>query len=287
MRLHSAFFLVAVVVAALPTAASAIDGVLEINQTCVAVGCFAGDEPGFPVTIDRDQPGSYRLTSSLVNLDPDVSTIVIQDDHLTLDLNGFAVSGPTVCTGIGATLSCSPTSLAPAIDAFSPVVPVGVTIKNGVVRGSPSIAIRMAGSGHRIEGVHVVGNAGVGIDVGDKSVVERCRVIRNGGGIEVLGSGLVRGSVVIGNDGGSISSAGTLVVRTNVIRENAFAVSFGGGSGSLLTESAVTNNGSEAFLFGTDGYSQNVLRGNGSTGSQVTAGSEIGPNLCGSDTSCP
>ena len=32
--------------------ALAVDGVLEINQTCaVLTGCFAGDIPGFPVTI--------------------------------------------------------------------------------------------------------------------------------------------------------------------------------------------------------------------------------------------
>ena len=49
---------------ALATPALAVDGVLEINQTCaVQTGCFAGDSPGFPVTIT--QPGSYRLTSNL------------------------------------------------------------------------------------------------------------------------------------------------------------------------------------------------------------------------------
>ena len=46
---------------AAPSLAS--DGVLEINRTCAAVGCFTGDGPGLPVTIL--DPGSYRLTSSL------------------------------------------------------------------------------------------------------------------------------------------------------------------------------------------------------------------------------
>jgi len=33
--------------------AAAVDGVLEINQTCAALsGCFPGDTAGFPVTID-------------------------------------------------------------------------------------------------------------------------------------------------------------------------------------------------------------------------------------------
>ena len=47
--------------------ALAVDGVLEINQTCaVLTGCFAGDAPGFPVTMDSTTPGkSFRLTSDL------------------------------------------------------------------------------------------------------------------------------------------------------------------------------------------------------------------------------
>ena len=39
-------------------AAHADQGSLEINQLCVASGCFAGDSPGFPVEIT--QPGSYQ-----------------------------------------------------------------------------------------------------------------------------------------------------------------------------------------------------------------------------------
>ena len=37
--------------------ALAVDGVLEINQTCVVQsGCFAGDTPGFPLTISTPSP---------------------------------------------------------------------------------------------------------------------------------------------------------------------------------------------------------------------------------------
>jgi hypothetical protein len=44
------------------TPALAVDGVLEINQTCaVQTGCFAGDTAGFPVTI-----GASRARSGIV-----------------------------------------------------------------------------------------------------------------------------------------------------------------------------------------------------------------------------
>ena len=49
------------------------DGRLEINQSCIATGCFPGDAPGFPV--ETQEGKSYVLTSSLERLvPPSVST---------------------------------------------------------------------------------------------------------------------------------------------------------------------------------------------------------------------
>jgi hypothetical protein len=46
----------------------AVDGVLEINQTCVVhTGCFAGDYVGFPVAITGVAGRSDRLTSDLIS----------------------------------------------------------------------------------------------------------------------------------------------------------------------------------------------------------------------------
>ena len=58
--------LIALLLLALAGPALAVDGVVEINQTCaVQTGCFSGDTAGYPVTIT--QPGSYRLTSNLAS----------------------------------------------------------------------------------------------------------------------------------------------------------------------------------------------------------------------------
>ena len=65
--------------------AFASDGVLEINQACVVqTGCFAGNIPGFPVTITVAE--SYRITGNLVNLTQSVNTIEIRSSLTTLDL---------------------------------------------------------------------------------------------------------------------------------------------------------------------------------------------------------
>ena len=82
-----------------PLLAHAADGVYEINQDCAVVGCFAGDTPGFPVTIS--QPGRYVLTSNLVASGA-VSSVQMIDggaSFVDLDLNGFTLEGGQTCTG--------------------------------------------------------------------------------------------------------------------------------------------------------------------------------------------
>src|SRR5215472_5508177 len=75
---------------------------IQINQATIAA---SGNRStgGFPFTIT--QPGSYILTGNIV-----VSLgggIEIASDNVTIDLNGFTISGPVRCTGKGATLSCT------------------------------------------------------------------------------------------------------------------------------------------------------------------------------------
>jgi len=86
----------ALVTALAAAPALAVDGVLEINQACVAAGCFPGDGPGFPVEITI--PGSYRLTSNLTVPDDDTTAILLQGVRLVnLDLNGFSILGQYAC----------------------------------------------------------------------------------------------------------------------------------------------------------------------------------------------
>jgi len=77
--------------------ALAVDGALEINQTCaVQTGRFAPNAGGFPLLIAN--PGSYRLTNNLT-LPENTIGILVNADDVTIDLNGFAVIGPVECEG--------------------------------------------------------------------------------------------------------------------------------------------------------------------------------------------
>ena len=136
----------------------AADGALEINAACVSGGCFAGDDPGFPVEIVS--AGSYMLTSNLQVSGGDTTGIAVSASGVTLDLNGFTLQGPTTCTGIPVT-SCSDTGTGSGIDAAT-----GTAIRNGSVIGFGNNGID-AGRANRLRNLRVEGNGGHGIHQSD------------------------------------------------------------------------------------------------------------------------
>lgn len=165
----------ALVIAANRPAAAAVDGVREINQACAngsaATSCFAGDTPGLPVQIT--QPGSYRLTSDLVV--PDLSTvgISVSTDDVTIDLNGFGVRGPNVCTPA----SCNGFGLGYGITKETILDNRSrITVRNGRISGFGGVCIALGDEAH-VEGVSVSGCGGSGIVVGAHSTVLGNRIV--------------------------------------------------------------------------------------------------------------
>ena len=109
-----------------PGAARAVDGVVEISQASVAAG------GGFPLLISAE--GSYVLTSNLVVTDPNLDAIQISSDYVTLDLNGFHISGPVTCSGPPGSISCSMSRIVSWAKTLSSLSPCSSS--NGLV--SPS-----------------------------------------------------------------------------------------------------------------------------------------------------
>jgi hypothetical protein len=109
------------------------DATVLINQAAVI------DAGGFPFLIT--QPGSYKLIGNLT-VPANTSGILIQANDVTLDLNGFSITGPVVCDNRGSNCTGQPTGAATSgVEAVlgvvngSPANIFGVTIKNGHVRG--------------------------------------------------------------------------------------------------------------------------------------------------------
>jgi hypothetical protein len=112
-----------VALAMLPACAFSADGVLLINQSTVMA---AG---GFPYAIT--QPGSYKLSGNLSVMSASKNGIDIDSDNVTLDLNGFTITGPGALVGLGY-----------GIDSANQ----NVTLKNGVVTRFPT-GVFLTGTG--------------------------------------------------------------------------------------------------------------------------------------------
>jgi hypothetical protein len=242
--------------------------VLEINATCAAVGCFAGDAAGLPVEIIH--PGSYRLTSNLVTTDPNQTLISITSSEVTLDLGGFALKGPNFCLN-PVTTPCSQLGTGVGIDVTSDSD--RISLRNGQIEGMGNTCVRMAGGMGQIHGLNIEACGGDGIFIGFLSnvfdnVVRRCA----GSGIRFTGSANVHHNISDLN-----GQAGYLNGDVSPI------------SATLLSDNIATQNGGPGLSLRTgDAYRGNALRANngGSDNPQVTGGLSLGSNLCG-NAACP
>jgi hypothetical protein len=173
---------------------------------------------------------------------------------VTLDLNGFTISGPNTCTpnpiqctfgagGIGV-MAVAPTGV---------VSPANVRVMNGIVRGMGGHGIRLIGDSTLVQNVVAESNGGPGIVVGEGSVIDSVAK-RNGSGAAIVG----------------------LIVRGCTASQNVFGIFVrpgGVGSGNVAVSNAATgisvNNatatGNTAFgngSIGIDAVCPGVLTGN-------------------------
>jgi parallel beta-helix repeat protein len=288
--------------------AFAVDGLIEINQArALAGGVTASDTAGFPVTLDTAR--SYILTGNLSVSNAADHGIEITANDVTVDLNGFTVSGTTTCTGTGSTLSCSPSSPTDGVGVFgSPFgsPPARTAVKNGVVRGFSAGGVRL-GDECQVTGLRTVQNGGAGITV-DTACRVSGNVVSNNefGGISATLTTEISNNTASGNDGFGISSGTAGLVNGNTVRLNDADGIFGGTGSSIQNNASSSNtfNGiSCAFscsvhanlstsntLFGlslgaSTGYTSNVIDAN--TGGTVSSGVDGGDNVCDGSTICP
>lgn len=128
-------------------------------------GLSLATAPGDTNSVIRiSQPGSYYLLGPVLGA-AGKHGIEIEADNVTLDLNGFAVSGVTG-----------------AIDGISvPTARRNIVIKNGTVRGFPLSGIFAKNvNGGMIRDVIVQGNQSDGLWTGSEMLVQNVQVISNG-----------------------------------------------------------------------------------------------------------
>jgi hypothetical protein len=146
----------------------AVDGVILIDQNkAMAGGVSPGDTPGFPVSIT--QPGSYKLTANLI-VPSGVNGIEISASNVTVDLNGFMISGPAdTCVNL---FMCSPSYGIRVITAAQ-----AITIRNGTISGFASRIDFGFNTRNLVEDLILLnvpgGNISASTEIGSYSVVRR------------------------------------------------------------------------------------------------------------------
>ena len=265
-------------------AALAVDGVVLINQSTITNGLTGCPTGGiFPIIIC--QPGSYRLSGNLIVPDANTNGVVIGANDVTLDLNGFSISGPVTCQRGTSPLQCSASGSGEGIISGRGELR-NVTIENGTVQGMGQAGIDITSPfGVVVRDIHVenIGPGtcappidgafcGVGISLfGGESIVTHCTVEASAG--DGIRGGMVTFSAVAFNGGNGIESA-TGVADTQI--------NLNGQAGILNSSNAKDNTvalNRGVGLSGVAGYRGNIITTSSSVAA-VSGGTSLGGNLC-------
>lgn len=187
--MNKTVFFLTLILVLLPSLGIASSGAYEINQACVANGCFPGDSEGFPVQIT--QPGTYMLTGTL--LVPDgVSGVQILASNVRLDLAGFEVRGPIAC--LESPPQCSEYQTAhTGIGVDTPYA--GAHISNGSVRGFSGNGI-WSGQSSKVEDISIMETGSAALVLGDFSLAKNVRIANATSGILSAEGSRVQGATI-------------------------------------------------------------------------------------------
>jgi hypothetical protein len=186
--------------------AFAVDGVVLINQSTVMA---AG---GFPYKIT--QPGSYKLSGNLV-VPASADGIDVQVNNVTIDLNGFTISGPATCTGSGSGISCGQFTSTVGIDG--PINHSGLAVRNGSVVGFYT-GVYAGGVNNLVEEINTTGNV-LGIDVSNAVVRRNTSSLNGADGIRASNSTVLE-NVANYNGHYGLDASGGVVYGSNTFDGN-------------------------------------------------------------------
>lgn len=229
--------------------AGAADGQIVITHAKVVAGDVTpSDDPGYPATLDS--PGSYILGSNLAP-GPGLDAIVAAAPDITIDLNGFRISGGPAGGANNARI---------AINAQND----RITVRNGTIGAFKLYGIYAYNRSYLTVEHMVIVNGNQGIyNKGSFARIQNNTIATNTGrGIFCDLSCHVEGNVVSGNGTGVVISSGS--VLGNTILSNASV-----GIGVPVVGSPRV------------GYGNNTVIGNNNGGVQVSGDAyRLHPNVC-------
>jgi hypothetical protein len=261
--------------------------------------------------VELESSGSYVLTGNLEVSDPDRSAILVNADHVSIDLAGFTLQGPNACESA----SCTPLGFGAGVVAITGRY---TTVRNGAARGFGGGGI-LVWDHARVENILVSENGAAGATTNDGSLVRRVRAVRNlgvgisgfvltnadgkanvfvdnlidrnlGHGLETGEGAVVAGNLSDGNGGTGIEAlVGGHAIHDNRVRRNG-GNGIRASAGALVDGNTVTENaGLGLFLNPAAGYLFNVIRTDPAIDESATlsGGQNLSGNLCDGSTTCP
>jgi hypothetical protein len=194
---------------------------------------FAAPALANPVAVNAcvtiSKPGSYRLVK---NLNATGDCLIITANWVTIDLNGFVISGNGTGSGILADESAQRR---------------GITVRNGTVQGFES-GVNLGGTGTEalIDAVRAIGNSNVGIGVNDSSTVKNSIATENGVGIVTGSRSVVSGNTAdFNSDGFNVNLGCTVIGNTaGSNTRDGFEI----GNGATVVNNTAFANGRYGFL---------------------------------------
>ena len=262
---------------ALAGPALAVDGVVEINQTCaVQTGCFSGDAAGFPVVINGSAGHSYVLTGDLTIPDENTTAIQVTVDSIRIDLGGHRIKGPVSC--YSSPVFCSVSGDGVGIDSVGFSSGNELVVANGTIQGMGGLGIE-GGSRSRVERVTLRANAGGAVKLGTGSQLTDSIAVLNDSlrAFDLGDNSLVRGNTSINNGGVGITVGGGSVIVHNTVVSNDSQGVFTEGPGCTITGNAVNKNRANG-IFASGGsalISGNTAHDNFATGISASGGTVI------------
>jgi hypothetical protein len=173
-----------------------------ITRFCALLALLAGSY-GFAQTLINpasissypyviSTPGSYKLTGNINVGTSSIGAIYINTNNVTLDLNGYSITGTMVCTASSCTGGGSGTYGVEAIDS-------NTVVMNGNISGFYN-CMYMNGAG-RIENLNI-SSCVTGINAGQQGIVRHNNVSNcNGWGIAIYNGQVTENNVATSHQG--------------------------------------------------------------------------------------
>jgi parallel beta-helix repeat protein len=208
------------------------------------------------------QPGSYYLTGNIIGV-AGKNCIKVTANNVTLDLNGFTLSG-----------------VANSLDGVHAYPSSRVMVRNGMVSYFTGRGVYI-GAGGAVTDVTVDHCGGVGILTTQSCSVQNCQAIaNNSNGVSVMAYSQVAGCLCDGNAGDGIVTVGAASVTRCVSAQN--------NQSGIRADDGSTVNGCACSNNATDGVSasdtctvtENTCANNGDDGIQVGANCLVQRNSC-------